>query len=163
MKELIDKSEHNFDSVLEEKWKPLLVGMGFKTEHMNLAMEYCNFHANCTIGYGASWGDENSKSLLAMCLSILNRLDLDSVREYYITDRANTVSVNVGKLPREIPNDIETIESFVVDAVAGMINQCIAASENKVLELGIIVQSINTVAEGTLPVQVYAKSRITVR
>ena len=150
MKKLIEKS----NVIIKEsskKWLPILETVGFPEEHYNLGAEYCEFHAK--------YDSQNSTiydSTLAISLSVLKSLDLDSLDEYYLTDEGSIHSFaydceidGMGHVGVSNDTILSHIEHIIRNETILMINKMIEKSEHKIAEFGIIIKSISLLREGT--------------
>ena len=158
MRKVITKSETILNEDIKA-WEDVLIVGEFPKQHMNLAAEYCDFHAKLEASQGIS-KETDGITTLPISLNILSRLNLDNVKEYAISDEVEEFQQSKKLLTAEAIElrdalvNVDAIMDFVYyklcDDIVKEINEKIEASENKILDLGCLLKSIMTIAEKTM-------------
>ena len=159
MRRIIQKSE-NVTNQEVAPWKELLEEAGFPKQHMNLGAEYCDFHTKKECA-AQIHGSPEDHSLLPLAIFILKELNLDEVKEYALVDECESRQRGMKILAEEVDAMrhghvaveaiVDHVQNGVRKEIVDEINDAIAKSENKVLNIGILVSSIQMIAEVAKP------------
>lgn len=162
MRKVIEKSSEIKNSDLVD-WKNILESIDFPKEHINFGVEYCDFHAKKEFAdeFNCIHGNPKDCSLLPLSLHILKLLNLNEVKEYAIAEN----DITIQKVCKAHMNDtnstlhefvatdviVNCVEDILCNAIAQEINNAIANSEKKILNIGLLAQTIQVTSEKTIP------------
>lgn len=154
-KEIIKGSQINPEL---SQWIVIVETAKFPKELFNFAVEYCDYHSRLESAAIATLSSIETPSLLGISLSILSKLDYSKIKKIKISDGLPTYEWGVPieqsqmetLIKEESPSTtlLNLVEDSIVSNIVEKIDKLIEESNQKTLEVGIIVHKIQIIAEG---------------